>query len=528
MEDNKIKNNEEALKAIQIGVNILADTVGKTLGPKGRNVVIRKKHFTTVTKDGVTVAMQIFLPDPYENAGAQMVKEVALKTNQIAGDGTTTATILAQAIVNAGLKNIAAGANPMDLKRGIEKAVKQVVLHLKENSNLVGDDYEKIRQIGTISANGDTEIGELIASTMEKIGQDGVIYIEESRLPFNKVEIIEGIQVNQGYISPYFVTDSARGICELNNPRILLYDGRLSSIGPLIPLLDVLVKSQTPLLIIADDVDGETLSSMVYNKNKGIMQVCCIKSPFGDNSKEVMKDIAAATGGDYLTEDEGMKLEYAVVENLGTCDKVIIGENITTIINGGGDPEKVADHIGDLKSLREDAGSEYDRDRLTDRIAKLSKGIAVLYVGGQTESEMKEKKDRVEDALNATRAAMEEGYIPGGGVGYIRAINAVDEFKIFEIYGELNDDEKLGIKIIKSVLYEPLRHICLNGALNADLISANVKQGKGNFGFNARKEDYGDMVEEGVIDPTKVARVALENAASVATLILTTSAIIID
>lgn len=854
MSENKIKNDEQALKALQIGVNIIGDTVGKTLGPKGRNVVIRKKHFNTVTKDGVTVAMQVFLEDPYENAGAQMVKEVALKTNQIAGDGpqplyskvltpkgfvnmgdlqlgqeicgtngtfqkvvgiypkglkkivkltfsggrvveccedhlwsvtthygskkiitakeildngvvqfdvnqtqlrykyftpvsaiefnsdlkpiidpyflglligdgslsgtgsielslgfnkehvlekiicpegisfvkrydtdkkyirvkfngttkegkniakiidelgllgvksetkfipksylyssienrnqllqglsdtdgylnqrglleystiseqlhsdvvelfrglgksvfsylknrngdsysmtpiysiaelkgykfgekilaidltdietemqcikvsnldnlyitdgyvvthnTTTATVLAQAIVNAGIKNIAAGANPMDIKRGIELAVKKVVIHLKEHSLEVGDDYEKIKQIGTISANNDEEIGELIASTMEKIGRDGVIYIEESRLTTNKVEIIQGVQINQGYISPYFVTDSARGMCVLENPVILLYDGKITSIGPMIGLLDAVVKQEIPILIIADDVDGETLASMIANKNSGLIKGCCIRAPFGENSKEVMKDIALSTGAVYVTEDTGMKMEYVTLDHLGRCEKVIISNSLTTIIGGAGDEDAISEHILDLKTLMVDAGSQYEKDQYKDRIAKLSKGVAVLYVGGHTETEVKEKKDRVEDALNATRAAVEEGIIPGGGVGFLRAIDALIDLATGTA------DQDTGIEIITKALHAPIRQICLNGALNADLITAKIIESNDamdyDYGFNARTETYGNLIAQGVIDPTKVARVALENAASVATLILTTSSIIID
>lgn len=529
MSENKIKNNAEALQSLQRGVNILAETVSSTLGPKGRNVVIRKNHFNTVTKDGVTVAMQVFLEDPYENAGAQMVKEVALKTNQIAGDGTTTATVLAAAIVNAGLKNIAAGANPMDLKRGIELAVKKVVKHIRENSIAVGSDYEKIKQIGTISANNDEKIGELIATTMEKIGNDGVIYIEESRLVSDAVEIIEGVQVNQGYISPYFVTDSSRGVCVLEDARILLYDGKITSIGPLLSLLDVIVKGNIPLMIIADDVDGETLSSMIHNKNEGKIKVCCIRAPFGDNSKDLMRDIAVNTGATYITEDEGIKLEYATLDHLGKADKIIISKEITTIIGGKGDKKEVEEYILDLKQLVETAGSIYEVGQYKDRIAKLSKGVAVLYVGGHTESEIKEKKDRIEDALNATRAAVEEGIIPGGGVAFIRAIDS-----ILDLETE-NADQSTGVAIIRTAMYGPLRQICENGALSSDVVAARVRQGqlttKGymyGFGFNARTEEYGDLLEQGVIDPAKVARVALENAASVATLILTTSAIIID
>lgn len=531
MSENKIKNNAEALKAIQSGVNILAETVSSTLGPKGRNVVIRKKHFNTVTKDGVTVAMQIFLEDPYENAGAQMVKEVALKTNQIAGDGTTTATVLAAAIVNAGLKNIAAGANPMDLKRGIELAVKKVVLHLKENSVAVDGDYEKIKQIGTISANNDEKIGELIATTMKKIGPDGVIYIEESRLVSDSVEFIEGLQINQGFISPYFITDSARGNTVLEDARILLYDGKITSIGPLLPLLDQVVTSNVSLLIIADDVDGETLSSMIHNKNEGKIKVCCIRAPFGDNSKDVMRDIAINTGAVYITEDEGEKLEYATLDHLGTCSKVIITKEITTIIGGAGDKDLIAEHIKDLKELTDTAGDLYEVGQYKDRIAKLSKGVAVLYVGGHTESEIKEKKDRIEDALNATRAAVEEGIIPGGGVAFIRATNELIDLETD------NADQTTGIGIIRSALYQPLRTICRNGAISEDVVAAKVKDGglknqhnigHYDYGFNARTEKYGNLIEQGVIDPTKVARVALENAASVAVLILTTSAIIID
>lgn len=533
MSENKIKNNQDALDAIKTGVNILADTVGKTLGPKGRTVIIRKKHFNTNTKDGVTVARQVFLDDPYENAGAQIVKEAAEQTNKIAGDGTTTATILAQAIVNAGLKNIAAGANPMDLKRGIELAVKKVVIHLKEKSQVVGEDYEKIKQVGTISANNDAEIGELIAGAMEQIGKDGVIYIEESRLPQNKVEIIQGIQIEQGYHSPYFITDTSRNQCVLEgdskNPvRILLYDGKLTTVEPLLGLLDALAGKQKrdgvkiPFLIIAEEVSGETLSVLIANKANGVFNCCAIRSPFGDDSKEVMKDIAKATGATYITEDDNLRLQDAYFEQLGACEKVIIGELITTIVNGGGEKEVIEDHISDLKSLQQDAPSQYRINQIKDRIAKLSMGVAVIYVGGYTEAEVKEKKDRIEDAVNATRAAVEEGISPGGGVAFIRSIVSLSNVK-----GD-NEDQNTGIDIIRKALERPLWLICDNGAIKGDVVVSDVAAGGENHGYNALTEKYGNMIEMGIIDPTKVVRVALENAASVACLILTTSAIITD
>lgn len=525
MSENKIKNNEDALNAIQRGVNILAEAVSSTLGPQGRNVVVRKKHFSTVTKDGVTVASQVFLEDPYENAGAQMVKEVALRTNQIAGDGTTTATVLANAIVNAGIKNIAAGARPMDLKRGIDLAVKAVVQHLKDHSQIVGDDFGKIANVGTISANNDPAIGKLIAETMEKIGKDGVIYIEESRLTTDQVDLIEGMQVNQGFISQYFVTDTAQNIAVLDKPLILLYDGKITSIGPIIALLDQVVMQDRALLIIADDVEGETLASLIANKNSDKIRACAIRTPFGDNSKDMVRDIAKYTGATYITEDEGQKLDYATIEYLGNCERIIIGKEITTIIGGDGDADEIEEHINDLKSQIELAGDIYSQGQIRDRIAKLSKGVAVLYVGGHTEIEMREKKDRIEDALNATRAAVEEGIIPGGGVAYLRAVDVLLGLK-----GE-TEDETIGVDIIRKVLYAPLHQICINGDLAADVVAAKVRQGipdQYGYGFNARTGEYGDMIAAGVIDPTKVARVALENAASVATLILTTSAIIVD
>lgn len=522
MSEHKIRNNEEALKAIQTGVNILADTVGKTLGPKGRNVVIRKSHFSTVTKDGVTVAMQVNLTDLYENAGAHMVKEVALKTNQIAGDGTTTATVLAQAIVNAGLKNIAAGANPMDLKRGIELAVSEVVKHLVVNCQKVDGDYEKIKQIGTVSSNNDEQVGQLIADTMKMIGNDGVIYIEESRLQEDRVDIIQGIQINQGYLSPYFITNSRKGTCELINPLILIYDGKITSIYPILHILEKCVVGDRALLIIADDVEGETLASLIRNKNDGKLVCCAIKTPFGDNAKDVVKDIAVATNAYYISEDEGYKLEGVMIEQLGTAEKIVINDQIATIINGAGDKDAIADHIADLRQRRDDARSDYERDQYKDRIAKMSHGIAVMYVGGTTEVEMREKKDRVEDALNATRAAVEEGIVPGGGIALIRAISSLDNLAV------MNQDQYTGVNIIRDALEAPLLRICDNGAIKGDVVVAKVREGTGSFGFNARSEVYEDLIAAGIIDPVKVVRVALENAASVATMILTTSAIIID
>lgn len=536
MSESKIKRDRDALEAIQRGVTELAETVGKTLGPKGRNVVLRKKRqvgngltesYFQVTKDGVTVARHVNLTDPYENAGAQMVKGAAEKTNQIAGDGTTTSTVLAQAIVNAGIKNIAAGANPMDLKRGIELAVAKVVLHLKENSIPVAGDFGVIKHVGTVSANNDEAIGQLIADTMEAIGEDGVIYVEESRLPYDKVEIIAGVQVNQGYISPYFINDSARATCTLEKPYILLYDGKLTGIAPLLPLIQAIGeanhqnKEKRPLLIIAEEVSGETLAALIHNNNNGSFPCCAINNPFGENAKDIVGDIAIATGSDYISEDRGLKLEYALIDHLGTCEKVIVGEALTTIIGGGGDKDEVSDHISDLKSLREDAQSTFEREILTDRIAKLSKGVAVLYVGGKTEVEMREKKDRVEDALNATRAAMEEGIVPGGGVAYIRAISFLDNCIV-------HNDQLTGWNIVRECLEAPLRVICENGALKADVIINEVKTMAAHYGFNAREECYGNLVEWGIIDPTKVSRVALENAASVACIILTTSSIVLD
>lgn len=518
----EIKHNLESREALRRGIDILANTVKATLGPKGRNVVIKMAHLSTVTKDGVTVAKQIHLPDKFENTGAQMVKEAAIKTAQQAGDGTTTATVLAQAIVNQGMTNLAAGANPIDLKRGIDMAVTRVVSHIEKTSKPVGKNFEKIRNVATVSANNDAEIGNLIADTMKTIGQDGIIYIEPSRTVKTRVEIIKGMQVNSGYISPYFITDQSKNIAELIKPRILLYDGKLSGIGPLLPILDVLSGKAIPFLIIAEDIDGETLSSLVHNTQSGVLKSCAIKSPFGEYSKELMRDIAAYTGATFISEDAGLKLEDCLLDHLGVCDKVVSNEYFTTIIGGKPEDGVLKTHIRNLRALAKEAPSDHDRDFLKDRIARFSNGIAVLYVGAPTEIEMNEKKDRVDDAVQATRAALEEGIVPGGGLSYLKAIPSLKNL--------LHDEPhvRTGIDIIRKALEEPFRQICANAGVEGSVVLSRLKSDSDTWGYNARTDTYEDLIAAGVIDPTKVVRVALQNAASVATMILTTSAIITD
>ena len=514
----------DARDRLKKGVDALANAVKATLGPKGRNVVIDKKFGAPqITKDGVTVAKEIELADAVENMGAQMVKEVASKTNDIAGDGTTTATVLAQAIINIGLKNVAAGANPMDLKRGIDKAVKTVVTELKKLSQEIGSDNDKIKQVATISANNDEAIGSLIAEAMKVVGNDGVITVEEAKGTETEVKTVEGMQFDRGYLSPYFVTNAEKMIAELENPHILIYDKKISNMKDLLPILEPVAQSGNPLLIIAEDVDGEALATLVVNKIRGSLKIVAVKAPgFGDRRKAMLEDIAILTGGTMISEERGFKLENATLDMLGTCEKVEIDKDNTTIINGAGAKEDILARTNQIKAQIETTTSDYDKEKLQERLAKLAGGVAVLYVGAPTEVEMKEKKDRVDDALAATRAAVEEGIIPGGGVGYIRAAEALDE------KSGLNEDENTGIKIIKRAIEEPLRIIIANAGGEGAVIVQKVKEGDNDFGFNARTETYENLFESGVIDPTKVARIALENAASIASMMLTTECVIAD
>ncbi|MEZ4886024.1 MAG: chaperonin GroEL [Chitinophagales bacterium] len=519
-----IKFNTEAREKLKRGVDALADSVKVTLGPKGRNVVIEKKFGSPIiTKDGVTVAKEIELEDPMENLGAQMVKEVASKTSDVAGDGTTTATVLSQAIVTAGLKSLAAGANPMDLKRGIDKAVKVVVESLQSQSQQVGDDNKKIEQVGTISANNDAEVGKLIAQAMEKVKKEGVITVEEAKGTDTYVEVVEGMQFDRGYLSPYFVTNAEKMEADLESPYLLIYDKKVSSMKDLLPILEKVAQTGRPLLIIAEDIDGEALATLVVNKIRGALKVAAVKAPgFGDRRKAMLEDIAVLTGGIVISEERGYKLENADLTFLGRADKVVINKDNTTIVDGKGDSESIAARVGQIKAQTESTTSDYDREKLQERLAKLSGGVAVLYVGAPTEVEMKEKKDRVDDALHATRAAVEEGIVAGGGVAFIRAIASLEGLK------GSNDDETTGIEIVKRSIEEPLRQICANAGLEGSVIVQKVKEGSGAFGFNARTETYGNLLEEGVIDPTKVTRVALENAASIASMLLTTECLIVD
>ncbi|QQS27561.1 MAG: chaperonin GroEL [Sphingobacteriales bacterium] len=519
-----IQYETDAREKLKKGVDALANAVKVTLGPKGRNVVIEKKFGApAITKDGVTVAKEIELEDPTENLGAQMLKEVASKTSDIAGDGTTTATVLAQAIITAGLKSLAAGANPMDLKRGIDKAVGKVVEVLKNMSVQVGDENKKIEQVATISANNDLEIGKLIAQAMEKVKKEGVITVEEAKGTDTYVDVVEGMQFDRGYLSPYFVTNADKMEAELENPFVLIYDKKISNMKELLPVLEQAVQTGRPLLIIAEDVDGEALATLVVNKIRGTLRVAAVKAPgFGDRRKAMLEDIAILTGGTAISEERGYKLESATLQYLGRAEKIVIDKDNTTIINGAGNTDEIKARVNQIKAQIETTTSDYDREKLQERLAKLAGGVAVLYVGAPSEMEMKEKKDRVDDALHATRAAVEEGIVPGGGVAYIRTISSLTNLK------GANDDEKTGIDIVKRALEEPLRQIAANAGLEGSIIVQRIKSSKGAYGFNAHTEEYGDLMEQGVIDPTKVTRVALENAASIASMLLTTECLIVD
>ncbi|MEI7594663.1 MAG: chaperonin GroEL [Bacteroidota bacterium] len=513
-----------ARENLKKGVDALANAVKVTLGPKGRNVLIDKKFGAPhVTKDGVTVAKEIELEDAKANVGAQLLKEIASKTNDQAGDGTTTATVLGQAIFNAGLKNVTAGANPMDLKRGIDKAVHVVVADLQKQSKTVGDDFDKIEQVATISANNDNNIGKLIAEAMKKVKKEGVITVEEAKGTETTVEVVEGMQFDRGYISPYFVTNAEKMEVEYENPFILLYDKKVSSMKDLLPILEKVVQTGKPLLIIAEDVESEALATLVVNKLRGSLRIAAVKAPgFGDRRKAMLEDIAILTGGTVISEETGMKLEDADITSLGQCEKITIDKDNTTIINGKGQKSDIEGRVNQIKAQVESTTSDYDKEKLQERLAKLAGGVAVLYVGAATEVEMKEKKDRVDDALNATRAAVEEGIVPGGGIAYLRAITALDNMK-----GE-NEDETTGIAIVRRALEEPLRQIVENAGLEGSVVVQKVKEGKDDFGFNARTEKYENLYGAGVIDPTKVTRIALENAASIAGMLLTTECVITD
>ena len=520
----EIQFNTDVRSKMKSGADQLADAVKVTLGPKGRNVVIDKKFGAPqVTKDGVTVAKEVELEDRFENMGAQMVKEVASKTNEQAGDGTTTATVLAQAIINVGLKNVTAGANPMDLKRGIDKAVGAVVESLKNQSKQVGSDYSKVEQVGTVSANNDSYIGKLIADAMSKVGQDGVITVEEAKGTDTEVKVVEGMQFDRGYISPYFMTNGDKMEAELSNPAILVTDKKISTMKDLLPILEPIAREGKELLIVAEDVDGEALTTLVVNKLRGTLKIAAVKAPgFGDRRKEMLQDIATLTGAIVVSEERGFTLENTTPDMLGRAEKVTITKENTTIVGGAGDKEAIKDRVEQIRKQIEVSTSEYDKEKLKERLGKLGGGVAVLYVGATTEVEMKEKKDRVEDALNATRAAVEEGYLPGGGVAYIRAIDALAGLK-----GD-NEDETTGIRIVARAIEEPLRQIAENAGVDGSVIVQKIKEGKADFGYNARTGEYANLFEAGVIDPTKVARVALENAASVSGMFLTTECGIVD
>ena len=515
----------EARNKMKKGVDTLANAVKVTLGPKGRNVVIEKKFGApSVTKDGVTVAKEIELEDPIENMGAQMVKEVASKTADIAGDGTTTATVLAQAIISEGLKMVAAGANPMDLKRGIDKAVSLVVANLKGQSQTVGSDSKKIQQVATVSANNDETIGKLIAEAFVKVGKEGVITVEEAKGTDTTVDVVEGMQFDRGYISPYFVTNSEKMEAELQNPYILIYDKKISSMKDILHILEKVAQGGRPLLIIAEDLEGEALATLVVNKLRGTLKVAAVKAPgFGDRRKEMLQDIAILTKGIVVSEEQGFKLENADISYLGQATSVTIDKDNTTIVGGKGKKEDITARVNQIKAQIESTTSEYDKEKLQERLAKLSGGVAVLYVGAATEVEMKEKKDRVDDALHATRAAVEEGIVPGGGVAFIRAIDALEG----KVKGQM-EDEQTGMAIVRRALEEPNRTLTANAGIDGSIVVQKIKEGKGDFGFNARTETYENMFKAGVIDPTKVSRVALENAASIAGMLLTTECVIAD
>ena len=520
----QVKYNVEARDALKRGVDILANAVKVTLGPKGRNVIIDKKFGSpAITKDGVTVAKEIELKDPIENMGAQMVKEVASKTADIAGDGTTTATVLAQAIITTGIKNVAAGANPMDLKRGIDKAVTAVVANLKEQSQSVGDDNNKIKQVASISANNDDVIGSLIAEAMQKVGKDGVITVEEAKGTETEVKTVEGMQFDRGYLSPYFVTNADKMEAELENPYILIYDKKISNMKELLPVLEKTVQTGKPLVIISEDLDGEALATLVVNKIRGSLKVVAVKAPgFGDRRKAMLEDIAILTGGIVISEERGYKLENADLTYLGSAEKVVVDKDNTTVINGAGQSDDIKARVSQIKAQIETTTSDYDKEKLQERLAKLSGGVAVLYVGAASEVEMKEKKDRVDDALHATRAAVEEGIVAGGGVAFIRAVASLADLK------GANEDENTGIAIVKRAIEEPLRQICENAGIEGSIVVQKVKEGKADFGYNARTDVYENLIGAGVIDPTKVSRVALENAASIAAMLLTTEVVLAD
>ena len=520
----EIKYNVEARDLLKEGVDALANAVKVTLGPKGRNVIIDKKFGAPqVTKDGVSVAKEVELEDPFANMGAQMVKEVAAKTNDDAGDGTTTATVLAQSLISVGLKNVTAGANPMDLKRGMDKAVAEVVASLRKQSQVVGNDFSKIEQVATISANNDNNIGKLIAEAMAKVNNEGVITVEEAKGTETHVEVVEGMQFDRGYISAYFMTDTEKMEAQLENPFILITDKKISTMKELMNVLEPVAKSGRALLIIAEDVDGEALSALVVNKLRGPLKIAACKAPgFGDRRKEMLEDIAILTGATVISTDKGMKIEDATLDVLGTAEKVTLTKESTTIVDGAGDKEAIKARVAQIRASIEISKSDYDREKLQERLAKLAGGVAVLYVGAATEVEMKEKKDRVDDALAATRAAVEEGIVPGGGVAYIRAVECLEELK-----GE-NEDQTTGIQIVKRAIEEPLRQIVANAGGEGSVVVNKVKEGSGNFGYNARDDRYEDMFEAGIIDPTKVSRVALENAASIASMFLTTECVLAE
>ena len=520
----EIKFNIKAREELKNGVDALADAVKVTLGPKGRNVIIEKKFGAPhITKDGVSVAREIELEDSFQNMGAQLVKEVASKTGDQAGDGTTTATVLAQAIINVGLKNVTAGANPMDLKRGIDKAVSCVVEGIKAQSQEVDDDIEKIENVARVSANNDEEIGRLIAEAMKKVKKEGVITVEEAKGTETSVDVVEGMQFDRGYISPYFVTNGEKMECEMDSPYILLYDKKISNLKDMLPILEAVAQSGRPLLIIAEDVDNEALATLVVNRIRGSLKICAVKAPgFGDRRKEMLEDIAVLTGGNVISELKGMQLAQATIADLGTAEKVTVNKDNTTIVNGAGQKDAIAARVAQIKAQIETTTSNYDKEKLHERLAKLAGGVAVLYIGAPSEVEMKEKKDRVDDALSATRAAIAEGIVPGGGVAYIRCLDKLDELK-----GE-NDDENTGIAIIRRAIEEPMRQIMENAGVEGAVILQKVKDGKGDFGFNARTDKFENFFESGVIDPAKVTRVALENAASIAGMFLTTECVIAD
>ena len=520
----EISFNIDARDQLKKGVDELANAVKVTLGPKGRNVIIEKKYGAPhITKDGVTVAKEIELDDAMQNLGAQLVKEVASKTGDQAGDGTTTATVLAQSIVGVGLKNVTAGANPMDLKRGIDKAVAKVVESIKAQAHEVGTDYNKIEQVATISANNDAEIGKFIADAMRKVSKDGVITIEEAKGTETEIKVVEGMQFDRGYISPYFVTNTETMEVEMEKPYILIYDKKISNLKELLPILEPAVQSGRPLLIIAEDVDSEALTTLVVNRLRAQLKICAVKAPgFGDRRKEMLEDIAVLTGGVVISEEKGIKLESATLDLLGTAEKITVNKDNTTIVNGAGNKENIAARVAQIKAQIANTTSDYDREKLQERLAKLAGGVAVLYVGAASEVEMKEKKDRVDDALSATRAAIEEGIVPGGGVTYIRAIESLEGLKAE------NDDERTGIDIVKRAIEEPLRQIVANAGKEGAVVVQKVREGKADFGYNARSDKYENMFAAGVVDPAKVTRVALENAASIAGMFLTTECVIVE